>query len=178
MSPTESTISFSHLGRALFRHKGKMALFSLAVLVLTAAGTALAPRTYRSQAKLFLRLGRENATLDPTATFGQGPVVVVPNPREREIGPALEIPLTRDPPKKGVVAVGPDAILGRGPLAPAAGPSPAVGQRDEEITDRYRAVQKLGKTIKVEAVRKSNVVVITYDGPSPEVCQAVVSRLV
>ena len=58
--------------RAFFRHKGKMALCFLLVLGTATAATIRAPRSYRSQARLFLRLGRENVTLDPTATLGEG----------------------------------------------------------------------------------------------------------
>lgn len=46
------------------------------------------------------------------------------------------------------------------------------------IDDRYRAVAHLAQKIEVEAVKKSNVVQITYEGPSPDVAQAVVSSLV
>ena len=79
------------VGRAVFRHKFAVAGFFLGVLALVAIATVLMPRTYRSQTKLFLRLGRENATLDPTATLGQNPVVALPATRENEINSILEI---------------------------------------------------------------------------------------
>src|SRR5437773_1976209 len=91
MEPDEPGLSFHDLGRALFRHKGKATLFFLAVLAGVTLWTLLSPRAYRSQAKLFVRLGRENATLDPTASFGQPPVVAVPQSRENEINTAAEI---------------------------------------------------------------------------------------
>ncbi len=67
--PTENTLSFDQVRRACQRHKGKMLLFFVLVMAGTAVGTYLSPRSYRSQAKLFIRLGRENVTLDPTATL-------------------------------------------------------------------------------------------------------------
>src|SRR5215475_9351413 len=43
----------------------------LIALAIGAAVYLFAPRTYRSEAKIFLRLGRESVGLDPTATTGQ-----------------------------------------------------------------------------------------------------------
>ena len=54
----------------------------MAVMTAVVLAIVLMPRAYRSQAKLLIRLGRENVTLDPTATLGQPPVVVVPQSRE------------------------------------------------------------------------------------------------
>src|SRR5262249_5440215 len=132
------------------------------------------PRAYRSQAKLFVRLGRENATLDPTATFGQAPVVAVPPSREHEINTAAEILKSRVLLEKVVDAIGPQAILdGRDtPPADQAGPAPHGA-----VQERYRALRKLTKLLDVEPVKRSNVVAVSYDGPTPELAQAVVSKL-
>ena len=55
--------------RVAARHKGKMTVAFLVVILGTAVYTIFSPRSYRSEAKLLLRLGRENVTLDPTATL-------------------------------------------------------------------------------------------------------------
>lgn len=51
----------------LFRHKWKIILFFLAVVVTVTLGTFLAPEIYRSDAKVLVRVGRESVSLDPTA---------------------------------------------------------------------------------------------------------------
>ena len=107
----------------------------LAVLAGTALVTILSPRAYRSQAKLFVRLGRENATLDPTATVGQAPVVAVQQSRENEINTAVEILKSRVLTEKVVDAVGPAAILGE-----------SVPAKPDE-KQRYRAITKLTKLL-------------------------------
>jgi uncharacterized protein involved in exopolysaccharide biosynthesis len=149
----------------LNRHKRNALLAFVTVLAGTALMTMLSPRAYRSQAKLFVRLGRENATLDPTATVGQAPVVAVQQTRENEINTAVEILKSQVLIEKVVDAVGPATILSES--APA---SPSEKQR-------YRAIAKLTKLLDVEPVKKSNVLAVTYDGPSPETSQAVVSKL-
>jgi uncharacterized protein involved in exopolysaccharide biosynthesis len=150
--------------RIVFRHKRKAVTSALAILAATALITLISPRAYRSQAKLFVRLGRENATLDPTATVGQGPVVAVPQSRETELITAVEILKSRVLVEKVVDAIGPPAILGESPSS-------------DEIGQRYRAVIKLTKLLDVEPVKKSNVLAITYDGATPELAQAVVAKL-
>src|SRR5438132_8696239 len=167
--------------RMLARHRRKMLLFSGVVLALVAAFTLLTPRAYRSQAKLFVRLGRENVTLDPTATFGQAPVVAVPQSRENEINSVVEILRSRSLLDAVVDHVGPAALLGEGGLKEA---DPGKSESDEKATRKERTPQednarrKLAKQLTVEAVKKSNVILISYDGPSPEVAEAVVACLV
>src|SRR4030067_3522912 len=73
----------------LFRHKLKVILFFIAVIVTVTLGTFLASEIYRSDAKLLVRLGRESVSLDPTATTG--PVISVGQQRENEIKSELEI---------------------------------------------------------------------------------------
>src|SRR5439155_17409303 len=106
------------------RHKRKLVSLFLAIIGLTLIVTMLMPNTYRSQARLFLRLGRENVTLDPTATLGQTPVVAVPQSRENEVNSVLDL-LKRPVLLERVVAkLGPATILGRAPLTAAVAGDP------------------------------------------------------
>src|SRR5437868_15520011 len=126
MDPAPPRMPVRHLARVVFRHRRNAGLFALAVLVAATLFTLISPRAYRSQAKLLVRLGRENAALDPTATFGQAPVVAVPSSREDDIYSALEILTSRFLLEQVVDSVGPGAILGRGAPAPdRAGHRPA-----------------------------------------------------
>src|SRR5437016_4966775 len=175
MDSGESTTSFRDVAPAVFHHKGKIALFFLAVMGAVTLFTFLSPRAYRSQAKLFVRLGRENATLDPTATVGQAPVVAVPQSRENEINSAVEILNSRVLLEKVVDSVGPRAILdGREPSSAEEGDTAS----SETLEERYRAITKLTKRLNLEPVKKSNVILVSYDGPTPELAQTVVSKLV
>ena len=166
------------VGRAAFRHKFAVAGFFLGVLALVATATLLMPRTYRSQTKLFLRLGRENATLDPTATLGQNPVVALPATRENEINSILEILKSRVLLERVVDRVGPEVILGKAPYEESASIAEVPVTPSRVVDDRYRAVVALAQKLEVEAVKRSNVIQIAYEGPSPDASQAVVRNLV
>ena len=93
----------------VLRHKWKMLLFFVVVVLGVAILTLMAPRIYRSEAKLLVRLGRESVTLDPTATTGQ--IAPVQRSRESEILTELDILKSRKIAEKVVDVMGPDAIL-------------------------------------------------------------------
>ena len=179
-----------------FRHKGKMVFFFLVVAGLVAVAASLGPRSYRSQAKLFVRLGRENVTLDPTATLGQTPVVAVPPSRENEINSVIDMLKSRALLEQVVAKLGPGTILGRDELPPQAVPfaharaaprrrsaddlrlSPWSDDPPLPSDDRYLATARLAKMLEVEIVKKTNLIRVTCDGPSPEVSQAIVTTLI
>ena len=197
--------SLRYIYQAVFRHRGKAALCFLAVVTAVALFTFLSPREYRSEGKLFVRLGRENATLDPTATFGQNSIIALPQSRENEINSVVEILQSRVLLEKVVDGLGPAAILNPGGASDSSdgavaeknaggmmqragvqvGQVFAVGKRllgqlssTAGLDDRERAVLELGKRVKVEAAKRSNVIQIAYQGPTPKLSQTVVAKLI
>src|SRR5262245_31017477 len=77
--------------RVPWRHKGKCIAFFVTVVALGVAATFLMPKTYRSEGKLLLRLGRENMAIDPTATVGNSSMVMMQPTRESEINSVIEV---------------------------------------------------------------------------------------
>jgi polysaccharide biosynthesis protein PslE len=181
----------------------------LALLTFTAItggvtiATALWPRTYRSEAKLLVRLGRENSTLDPTATFGKEAIVAIPSMRETEINSTVEIISSRALIEKVVDSLSPSTILDGAPtvVATEAEPKPQIttvamtsSQENRRpagvmgwlqevnlatpLEARERAVIHLGRSLRAQPVRKSDVVVLTYDDASPALARTVLSKLV
>ena len=53
---------------ALWRHKFKAAITAVVILALTAGFLVISERQFTSEAKLFVRIGRESVSLDPTLT--------------------------------------------------------------------------------------------------------------
>lgn len=180
--------------RPLWRHCGKAA----AVFVLTVAaaigGTVMMKPRYRSEAQLFVRLGRENVAIDPTATLTDDQrVVTTAQIRETEINSAVAIVSSRALAELVVDRVGADVILGKVEGGAASGGlsatikglfssidvqkvrdalhMPAVSERDEAIT-------RLLKELTVVSVADSQVVRIEYKGLDPAVSQKVVKSLV
>jgi len=192
--------------RAFVRHRRKAVLFFVAVMTGVVLFTLLCPKEYRSEGKLFLRLGRENAMLDATATLGENPIAAVPLSRENEINSVVELLQSRMLLEKVVDQLGPAAVLGRDAQAPSAEgdvaeSDSAAGWVHEagvpfaaafsagkglllqltssgELDDRERAVLDMAKHLKVAAAKKSNVIEVSYEGSQPRLCQAVVAKLI
>ena len=90
---------------ALFRYRRRAIAFFVAVIVLVVLRLVLSPRAYLSEVKLFVRIGRQSATLDPTATTGQ---FIHPfNTREAEINSVMESLSSRTVMERVVDAVDP-----------------------------------------------------------------------
>ena len=109
--PSRSAPASRGVFSSLWRHKGKGICWFIVVVAAAAAVILYWPRGYRSEAKLFVRLGRESVSLDPTATLGQ--TIAVSESRENEINSILEILKSREIAERVVDLVGPELILNR-----------------------------------------------------------------
>jgi uncharacterized protein involved in exopolysaccharide biosynthesis len=186
--------------RVLFRHKRKVCVFFSVVVVLVTAVTLLSSRVYRSQGKLLVRLGRENATLDATSTLGNSPVVAVPHSREQEMNSIVEILTSRVLAERVVDEIGPAVILGKAkPVRSAAtagqsaAGSPPIDRKItksgtpgsglfgwspfEPLSERDRGILEFQENLSVEAVKESNILSVTYDATDRELSRLAVERL-
>src|SRR6188768_2366672 len=77
--------------RVPLRHKKKAISFFVGVMTLGVLAAFFMPKTYRSEGKLLLRLGRENMAIDPTAAVGSSSIVMPQQTRESEILSVLEV---------------------------------------------------------------------------------------
>lgn len=180
--------------RGILRRKKLVVAFFFLTCMAVGVVTILTPKTYKSDARLFMRLGRENTSLDATATLGEHPVVMLPQSREAEINSIVELIQAKQLYEEVVDYINPERILNRGwRPADEGGPSEpstfssVVGTLMNSLTSwgivndiprRERAVIKLQKNTEIEAFEKSNVLTVSFVSHSPELAQAVVDRLV
>jgi uncharacterized protein involved in exopolysaccharide biosynthesis len=185
-----------HFLAALRRHVWLMVGVAALVMGGFVAYVYLAPRAYRSQAKVYIGLGRQNTVLDPTTALDSpSPVTAIPMTRDAEMNSIIEILKSRDVLTQVVDAIGPQAILGRSVTTREAvadtrtwangrddrswAQQEVAGPSDpgERTDDRYKALLALQKALDAENVRKSDVLQITYDGPDPDVARKVVGKV-
>lgn len=190
--------------RTLSRHWRQSVTFFLVVVTGVALFTLLSPKEYRSEGKLFVRLGRENATLDQTVTLSQTPIVAIPQSRENEINSVVEILESRALLEKIVDGLGPAVVLNS--VEPGNSSDNATDEQaggwirqagvqfgevvarakgllsqfgsNAGLDDRERAILLLAKNLKIEAAKKSSVIQVSYQGPTPTQCQSVVAKLI
>ncbi len=171
--------------RVLFRHKRKMLVFFCTTMGLVVLGLIFFPRTYTSDARLFVRLGKESIALDPTATVTQ--TVAVQDTRENEINSEVEILRSRALMEDVVTKLGPDEILygGSGGGASSKLWSALTAPVDiartwlhGNISPTERAIAELGKTVTITAPKKSNVILLKAKGHTPQQAQTVLQAYV
>jgi uncharacterized protein involved in exopolysaccharide biosynthesis len=184
------TLGLGDLPRILRRHPKKSLLTFVTILALSVIACIALPRTYESESLLFVRVGRESVTLDPTVTTGQ--VITLNESRESELNSILEVLKSRALMERVVDRLGPEAILSPpSDEKVKAEPNPvvkglssamaAVGNWLEPtgpLSMREKAVQTLGKNVAIYAKQKSNVISVIYKARSPEQAQQIVAALV
>ncbi len=104
----ETTLPSSPLDM-LKRHSKRMLVVFAIVMAGAFAYTALSTPLYTSQAKVFVRIGRESVGLDPTATTGQ--MVTFQDTRENELNSIQELLNSRKILEQIVDTVGAYVIL-------------------------------------------------------------------
>lgn len=180
----------------LFVHRWLLISTLLASFLLAWVALLAWPRSYMSEAKLMLRVGRETIALDPTATTSQ--TLLMQKTQEEEVNSALEILSSRQLAELVVGKLGVESVIsGSLPSTEttvSSGKSSisqwlskqvsnvvdfaytATGIRDK-VSDQELAVQKLQKTIAIYAPKKSTVLTIRADSKSPEMAQAIARTL-
>ncbi|QDT14132.1 GumC family protein [Alienimonas californiensis] len=171
-------------GTAVRRAWPRMLAFFVAVMGLAFVGLMFAPREYGSQAKLFVRVGRESIGLDPTATTGQ--TFSLQESRKTEMNSVLNVITTREVYERVAERVGPDVILEQGGWSPAdpifgllAAATGGDGDEDPEreaLTERERAVKALSQSFDVYSAEDSSVIDVTCRADSPELARTLLTE--
>jgi uncharacterized protein involved in exopolysaccharide biosynthesis len=197
--PQRSLRDFHYI---LFRHKWKVIVFFLAVMVTVTLGTFLASEIFKAEAKLLVRIGRENVSLDPTATTGQ--VISLGQTRENEINSELDILKSRELALKVVDAIGAERFLKRPDEENSGNGSPGgktpdwkreIQEKVEKIMggwgnllesiglrtpleSRENAVIGLMNSLEIESQKNTNTLSLSYQGKSPKFAETVLSKVI
>ena len=177
--PASRHIGVLELG---WQHRRKMAAVWLVGIVCTLAYFSLSARKYRSEAKVFVRIGRETVALDPTATTGQ--FLGVPDSRGSEVYAVEELLTSRPLAEKIVDQFGPYVILERDPNRSGQ----SLGQRLSWLDDynlnplrvyslRDKALKAFSENLRVASGGKTNIVSMTYECESSQLAHDVLESL-
>ena len=165
------------------------------VMTLTVLVSAIASKSYRSESKLLVRLGRENVGLDPTAMAGDLGTINVMQSREEEINSVATLLSNRGLAERVVDTVGYEKILDLDqPSESDAGLEQAseqvAGDRSLATTfigrivpsmtlsPRDKAIRRLQQRLDVQAISETSLVQISYESHDPELSRQVVAALV
>lgn len=180
------------IARIVLRHRRKVVASFFLTMVLATLALIVMPRTYMSQSRILVRIGRESVTLDPTASTG------ATNPLhksvEAELQSVRDLLLSRTIYENVVDELTPEYVLA-GPDKPASGDAsseeknPLISLGDlkekvrlagiqvgllDEVPLREKAIRTLEKAFDISAERSSSVIVISCKANSPERAQTIV----
>ena len=174
----------------------RLLFLNLLILALGITVVIFFPRTYVSEAKLVLNIGRETVGLDPTATAGNM-INYQQSGRRDEMISALKL-LTSRVVYEGVVdRMGVDVVLGNAPVPSSDGTTFKKHEKNEfanaikgvigkavaiiksldPISQREEAVLLVEKSLFAKAERDSIVIEIKYEAESPELARIVTLTL-
>lgn len=175
------------VARMLFRHWRKITLIFCGIVGLALFVIALYPRSYASESKLVVRIGRESVGLDPTATTGD--TVMLQKTQDEEVNSAVNIIMGREVLERVVEKIGADRILSNSPTDESTGEPSDGGLVDwvsntlvslrlsDPGTPMDRAVRRLESKTSVTAPKQSTVITVRYTAASPKLAHDVVETL-
>jgi uncharacterized protein involved in exopolysaccharide biosynthesis len=183
-----SELTLSNAFAVVCRHKKKALVLPVLAIAIGVLALLYFPRTYRSQAQIFLRMGRESVGLDPTATTGQM-ISLQQGDRKDEVKSAMEVIKSRGVIGQVVDQLGPETILGGNDASTKHGavssalsvPLDAVRNwlaTIDPLSDRERAIILAEKHLSVYAERGSTLIEITYEAKTPQLAQTVCAAFV
>jgi uncharacterized protein involved in exopolysaccharide biosynthesis len=193
MTETHASASWPRdlLGIA-FRHWKKIGAFCALTFGVAVGIIVFYPRTYVSEAKLYVRIGRENATLDPTATTGE--TLAIRIDQQNEINSLLDILECRGMAERVVDVVGVERILANGSSNRKEAASSAFSPThlldsfraslkrlkalvSDPISDREIAVSSVEQMTEVRAPKESTVITIVCKAGSTDLAQQTTSAM-
>jgi uncharacterized protein involved in exopolysaccharide biosynthesis len=168
------------LGQLAWRNKGKMLVAFALVVAGGLAYLSLAEREYQSEAKMFVRPGRESVTVDPIVTNGQA--VTMADAREGEVNGIAEMLRSRALLEKVVDQLTPEGILEKEPGAKSMGdylaPLDSVNLNPAKVYNlRDKAIRRMTKNLKILTSKKSSIVTISYEARDPALAQKALENL-
>lgn len=183
------SINISDILEIVFRHKLKTFFFPVLTLVVTVLVILFFPRTYQSQAKLFLQVGRETLGVDPSAKSSGTTVSLMQSDRDEEVKSALEVIQSLGIYAAVVDQLTPEYVLGGGKrkestdsiveaVEDAIGSLVKTLKSLDPIEAREEAIIKISKSFTATAERNTTVLNLAYESKSPEVAKRILEAII
>jgi uncharacterized protein involved in exopolysaccharide biosynthesis len=164
----------------IFKHKAKILTIFLAIVVTVTIGSFVMDPTYEATSKILVKIGRENVYTNTTQSSGGSNQLVIDTGREERINSEVELLKGRALIGKVIADIGvqniyPDSDPGL--LKPVLETlKQLLGRKQLSATDS--AIILVQKKLEVEAVKKSDVITITFQHKDPDMAAQVVNRLI
>ncbi len=158
----------------LFRHKAMIVAVFLAVVLTITISSVTTPPTYRASAKILVKFGRENLYTPPTSQPSASQSVV-DSSREEQVNSEIEILKARGLAEKVIRAIGVNTLY---PDIDAPSLLHSVNFWSPLLTPHQLATLQFQKVLRVEGIKKSNIIQIDFDHGRPDVAARTVTLLI
>ncbi len=180
-----SPLTLAQIMGAIHRHRGKAFFVWLVVMCAVVAAYLVWPRQYSSEGRLYVKMDRNNASVNPSSS---GTQVSIQDTRETEIRSVVEIIKSRAVLNNVVDEVGADQILENGifdwmpglsmPSFGRGGDSGEMSAEEyEHLKKRELAVKRLLRNMDVFAEKKTSVISVSVQSNSSQLAQEIVNRI-
>jgi len=172
-SPIELQGTLRDLLYIIFKHKRKMLILFLSIVLTITIGSLLIAPTYEASSKILIKFGRENVYMPTTPAGGGGSQVLLDPSKEERINSAVEMFQGRNILEQVIRDVGATNIY------PDLDKKPWISLgTSAKLSPADRALLILQKKLSVEAVKKSTIIEIQFQHKDPAVAAQVVNKLV
>ncbi|KAF0231974.1 MAG: lipopolysaccharide biosynthesis, partial [Desulfovibrionaceae bacterium] len=158
----------------LFRHQANVLLFFGSVMLAVLVGSFLAPRIYKSEAELLIKLGRSSGVDATVAAAGQ--VINVQQNWETEVNSEMIILQSREMAERVVTTLGAERVLEKDFWARKILTGEALLQ--ETMRERDTAVRAVMQATKIETLPRSSIIALSYESQDPKLSQLVLRTLI
>lgn len=149
----------------LFKHKAKILIVFFSVVVVVTVGSFLMSPTYEAKSSVLVKFGREN--LYRPEVGDKEPIISVGQQNEEVLNSEVEILTSRDLADKVIAAIGVEKLY----------PDLLGKTYTNGVTPKDVAIVRFGKKLKVEDVKKSNVIDVSFQHKDPHLAAQSVNLL-
>lgn len=177
-SENEARFTLRELLYIIFKHKGKILTIFFTIVMTVTIGSFIATPVYEATSMILVKFGRENIYTPATPTREGSPPVMFDSKRKERINSAVEMIKGRSIIKRviediGVKIIFPNiekkTLLKR--LRELISPKPPVTLLDQ-------ATLIFQGKLKVEVIKDTDIFVISFEHPKPEIASKTVNKLV
>lgn len=157
----------------IFKHKTKMIIIFLTVVLTVTIGTFLMSPVYEASSRLLVKFGRENVYMPTAPTAGGSSPILFDSSREERINSEVEIIKGRNLIEKVIRDLGVKNIY------PGIDKKPVIPRPSfEKISPLEKATLVFEKKLSVEGVTKADIISIKFQHNNPIVAAKVVNKLI
>jgi len=159
----------------IFRYKLRILALAAAIIAVVTLYNVLVPETYESQAKLLIRRGREDVSVDPSV---EGTSVALVQNLESEVHSELAILKSQQLAEQVVNKIGASAFLAHSGERVGLRWLLSMGRFSSEQRSFERTVKAFVENLAVEVERKSRIITVSFDAGDAELAHTALDELI